>query len=105
MEAAGERVQVEKETMVVLYDPGTGKIAHVHHVVTTRGGRHPDGPEIERAAQEHAQEAASRRGVARPKKLSALHVDPRSFELNVPYKVDTKTLALVRLKAAKTSRR
>jgi hypothetical protein len=96
MEAAGS-VQVKKESMVVVYETETGRIAHIHHEVTTRGGQHPTDAVMERTAIEHASEMAARRGVRKFKKLSVLQIDPKQFEMNVPYKVNTKRRALERL--------
>jgi hypothetical protein len=97
MEAIGAQAQVDRESMVVVYDAGTGRIAHIHHVVTARGGHHPDDQELERAALEHAAETAARRGASKRKKMLTAHIDPNTFELDVPYKLDIKKRTLVKL--------
>jgi len=97
MEAVGERAQVEREGMVVVYDSETGKIAHIHHVVTARGGHHPDDRELERAALEFAAETGARRRSTKRGKLVAAQIDPEVFELDVPYKVDIQKRTLVKL--------
>ena len=77
----------EHWSMVVLYDPETGHIAHTHQVVTSRGGRHPDRKALEAEAAEHA----SRARKASLGKLAFLHVDPREVDFDVPHVVDVKT--------------
>lgn len=84
-------VEVEHESMVVLYDPNTGRVVHQHQVVTMKGGRHPDEKTMEKDAME--QLAHIQPGVAA--KLSVLHVDPRTLKPGVLHKVDTAKHALV----------
>ena len=62
-------------SMVVLYDPKTGNVAHTHQAVTTRGGTHPDPDTLEKLAADHATRAEDR--------LSRRHgFSPRGSESN-----------------------
>jgi hypothetical protein len=90
-----EPMEVEQESMVVLYDPSTGNIAHVEHAITYRGGQHPDKEALESAAQTHASQAAGRHGLPLVQGLAVLHVSPESFNSDVKQRVDTEEGVLV----------
>jgi hypothetical protein len=90
-------VEVEQENMVVVHDPA-GKIVHVHHVVTFKGGAHPDQATRERDALD---QMVTRRPALAKKKVAYLHVDPRSFDGATGFKVDVKKRTLVEVKARK----
>ena len=80
----------EHWSMVVVYDAQSGQIAHTHQVVTTRGGAHPDAKTMELLAAEHGARA-------RNKPLAAhafLHVDPKGFDFDASYTVDSKSQSL-----------
>jgi hypothetical protein len=80
----------EHWSMVVIYDPKTGHVAHTHQVVTTRGGRHPDRKTLEVEAAEHASRARN----APVDQLAFLHVDPSEVDFDAHYIVDLKTKTL-----------
>ena len=54
MAKVGDMVQVEQISMVVLYDPDTGDIAHIHQCVSVRKGKHPTKKALEAEAQQQA---------------------------------------------------
>jgi hypothetical protein len=85
----------EQESVVLIYDPDSGRILHEHHFVTSDGGEHPD----ERAREELALAEAARAGhdVA---KLAALHPDRRDLREGVRYAVDGGSRSLVEVAAA-----
>jgi hypothetical protein len=84
-------LEVEHESLVVLYDPQTGRVVHQHQVVTMKGGQHPDEKTMEKDAME--QLAHIQPGVTQ--KLSVLHVDPRTLKPEALHKVDTAKHVLV----------
>jgi hypothetical protein len=84
-------MEIEKESVVVLYDPKTGHIVHGHHHVTFKDGAHPDQQTLERAAFEHA----SRMNKRMPDKVEILHVDPITIRARAHYKVDIQKRILV----------
>lgn len=86
-------VEVERESMVVVYLPLTGRVVHRHHVVTMKGGQHPDQKTIEKEAMEQLSQAQP--GVT--EKLAALHVDPRTLKPGALHKVDTANHVLVEI--------
>ena len=84
-------------SMVVLYDPKTGTIAHTHQAVTTRGGTHPDPPTLHKLAADHAARA---RNIS-VDGLAFLDVDPRTVEFGARYTVDVTNRSLVKAAAAR----
>ncbi|HKI06542.1 MAG TPA: hypothetical protein VKK31_31490 [Thermoanaerobaculia bacterium] len=92
-EAIGD---VERWSMVVVYDESTGTVVHTHQVVTSRGGAHPDDAAIEREALE----LAGHRGSDTGQRLSPLRVDPRSINADSHYQVDSVKRTLVEVPRA-----
>jgi len=82
--------EVEACDMVVVYDRKTGAIRHTHECFTWRGGEHPSREAIEREAMEHAGRIHRELG-----EVEALHVDPRTVELDALHHVDVNRRALV----------
>jgi hypothetical protein len=82
---------VEKESVVVVHDPATGEIAHVHYVITAKGGKHPDKDTLEKDAMEQF----TRLKPKVTKKMALFHAEPAHFKPGALYKVDTKMRALV----------
>jgi hypothetical protein len=82
---------VEKESVVVVHDPSTGEIAHVHYVITAKGGKHPDQATLEKDALEQF----SRLKPRLTKKMALFHAEPAQFKPGTRYKVDTTKRALV----------
>jgi len=89
-------LEVANESVVVLYDPATGYITHMHHSVTMKGGAHPDQATLEKDAFAHLAEAQPQVTA----KMAVLHVDPGSLKYDGLYKVDTAKRAMVELPAA-----
>jgi len=90
-------VEVDRESAVVIYEPRTGQILHLHYVATMKGGSHPDQKTQERDALEqlsHAQPDAK-------KATAILHVDAAEIEPGRVYKVDPKRRRLVKSVAPK----
>ena len=80
-------------SMVVLYDPKTGAIAHIHQAVTTRGGTHPDQATLEKLAADHASRARSTSVTG----MAFLHVDPGEIDSAAHYIVDVKDRSLLKV--------
>jgi len=73
----------------VLFDPTSGRIFHIHHVVTMPGAKETSKPEMESRIVELAKE----RGVYTDR-LQLLHVDPKEIVRGARYLVNPKTLKL-----------
>jgi hypothetical protein len=84
---SSDRLSVAYQSAVVLFDPGSGEIRHIHQVFTMQGGRHPSEEDIELEARRHAADTPipflALGARAAPGRLEALHVDPT--ELKVSY--------------------
>jgi hypothetical protein len=90
----------DQVAIVALYDRASGDILHWHYSCADDGSELPPRQALEREAVEHATRHASE---GRRKKLaeaSLLHVDRQTLRSRGPFKVDTGTRALVKLKPA-----
>jgi len=85
-------IKPEDVKVCVLYDPKNGRIVHNHMVITFPGGQRVDEKETERRAFMHA--AKLGRDTS---KLKALHVSEKDCQPSSAYRVDLKTLKLVKL--------
>lgn len=94
-----EALEIEQQSLVVVHDPRTGKIIHMHYVETMKGGKHPDKKTLEKDALE--QLSTARPALSSASNLSLLHADPGSVQPRTAYKVDTKKGALVEVKQRK----
>jgi hypothetical protein len=95
---APEHVQdVQAASTVVVYEPDSGTIVHVHHCVTSHGGQHPSEPALAEAALAYASH-----GKAGTAKMSVLHVDPSTFHMDAHYRVDPQKRALVEMQKRTT---
>jgi len=81
-----------KISMALLYDPKTGRIAHVHRVVRFD----PKQKETRAHVEARAKEMATRHGWD-VGKLKVLHVDPTKLTKGTRYRVDRKGGKLVAL--------
>lgn len=81
-----EEMQVESDTLCVLYDRDTGKIALTHRVITLAGGEVRDQASIETAARDLA--AGRGRDVAA---LEALHTGGDTMDQPGVYSVKVRT--------------
>ena len=82
----------EQWSMVVIYDPKTGGIEHMHQAITTRGGAHPAAQALEQLAAEHA----TMRRKAPMTGMAYLHVNPAEIDAAAYYSVDVAKKALIR---------
>jgi hypothetical protein len=84
-------LQVEQESVVIVYDAKTGDIVHRHDVVTFAGGKHPD--ESTRAADAAAELKQGQPGFSRA--TAVLHSETSAFKPNTLYRVDVQKRTLV----------
>jgi hypothetical protein len=91
MKAFGSTIPIHSMKACVLYEGASGRIHHIHSVMTLVGGREPS--EREMADDAHG----ARRGVpnAFAGPLEVLHVSRDAIEPGVRYRVDTAKRALV----------
>jgi hypothetical protein len=83
----GGDVAVESEKACVVYEAKTGRIVHLHRVITLRGGKAPSASAMEARALELAgQRSAS---------VKVLHLEADSVQSGSAYKVDLKKMKLV----------
>ena len=82
---------------VVLFDPATGAVHHVHHAFIFDGGAAPTEAALEAVARRNA---AHRRGAPLPSGLHALHLSDAKLEPG-PHRVDLATRRLVEDRAAR----
>jgi hypothetical protein len=94
-------VGVVKESSLILFDPKSGYIVHVHHVVTLEGGKHPDDTAIARDAREIL--ATIQPQFA--KDVLSLQVPPDTFAPGRFFKVDPEKRNLVELIVEENPRR
>jgi hypothetical protein len=83
-------IEVQSDQACVVYDAQTGRIHHVHRVVTLRGGAEPPQDTIEARALELA--AKKGRNVSQ---LKTLMVPPERLHPGATHKVDPDTSSLV----------
>jgi hypothetical protein len=86
-------MEVANHSTVVVYDHATGRIVHVHHCATAKGGKHPDRQTIERDALAHL-------AAAQPEltaKTAVLHVPLANLKSDRLYKVNTEKQELEEL--------
>lgn len=82
---------VESVDVFVIFDPKSGDIAHVHRVVTFKGGAAPS----RERAEDEARTLAQKCGVSM-QNLEILHSDRAEFfETGKQYRVDVSCRALV----------
>jgi hypothetical protein len=98
MASSSDRATLGPTHSVVLYDPGTGHVRHIHHQLTLSGAPAPDKAVLEREARE----VASRHHPDLAK-LLALHTD--SLNPTARYQVDVARRVLVERPPAHTIKR
>jgi hypothetical protein len=84
------KIEVESDQAWVVYDEKTGRIQHVHRVVTLKGGTEPKRSEIEARVMDIA--AKKGRDVSQSKTLM---VSPDQLQPGATHKVDPKKRTLV----------
>ncbi len=83
-------VEPESSQTCVVYDAQTGRILHVHQVVTLHGGEAPTDHEIESRALALAANDRRQRS-----QMRVLHVNPESLSPGERYRVDLEKQALL----------
>jgi hypothetical protein len=96
-------LEIERWSAVALYDPKTGNVVHLHQCVSLKGGQHPTKVRLERDARDGLKQVAAGRAV--PRRLLALHLDPRTLDTEHHYGVDPRRRALVRMPRRRVTRR
>jgi hypothetical protein len=84
------KVEVQSDRAWVVYDEETGRIQHVHRVVTLKGGVEPEEGEVEARVLKMS---AKRGGAA--SRLKTLVVTPAQLDAGATHSVDPKRRALV----------
>jgi len=83
-------VEVQADQVCAVYDEKTGRIHHVHRVITLKGGSHPSRKEIESRAIEHA-----KREGKTSSNLKTVHLSPDQLHPGATHKINPKTGLLV----------
>ena len=83
-------VELESDQACAVYDANTGRIEHVHRVVTLKGGTNPEPGEIEARAMEFAAQNAKKTS-----QLKTLLVSPEQLHPGTAHKVDLKTGSII----------
>lgn len=81
-------IAVESEQACVVYEAKTGRVVHLHRVITLRGGKAPTKNAMEARALELA-------GGGSRAAVKVLHLESESLQSGSAYKVDPKKLKLV----------
>jgi hypothetical protein len=83
--------EVDRKSVVLVYDAQNGEIVHYHEFITLKGGRHPDQKTMEKEALEgHRQARPEAKGAT-----AFLHLEPSALKAEKAYKVDVAKRALV----------
>src|SRR5688500_9979587 len=82
--------ELEYHQVCIVYQRRSGKIVHVHEVLTLRGGETPTNEQVEARAVELAATKLKDRAA-----LATLHVDPATLRPGIVYKVNVKARKLV----------
>jgi hypothetical protein len=82
-------IEVASDQACVVYDTKTGRIQHVHRVITLRGGDEPKRSEIETRAIDAARKSSSKL------QLKTLVVPSEQLHSGATHKVDPKKRLLV----------
>ncbi len=88
--SSGGTVPVKSSRTCIVYDAESGRVHHVHQVVTLEGGQEPTEAQIEA----HAMEIVRRKGKP-TQKLKMLHLPSEKIPMHQLLAVDPKTKTLV----------
>jgi hypothetical protein len=88
------------KAIVLLYDPGDGRIVHGYYYEVDAGGKLPDQATLEKAAHDAAALHAKPADKPLLPKLATLHADPKSFDLRKAYRVDPAKRVPIEVKPA-----
>lgn len=83
-------VELESDQACAVYDPNTGRIEHVHHVITLKGGTKPERSVIEAKAIEFATQKGEKTS-----QLKTLFVSPEKLRPGTVLKVDLKRGSII----------
>jgi hypothetical protein len=84
------KIEVESDQAWVVYDAKTGRIHHVHRVVTLKGGTQPESSDVEARVMDIV---ATKGG--KVSQLKTLVVSPEQLHPGATHKVDVKKKSLV----------
>ena len=88
--ASGGTVPVKSSRACVVYEPDSGRISHIHEVVTLEGGEEPTEAQIEAFVMEMLKR------MGKPtEKLNILHVPSESVQTHALLSVDPRTKSLI----------
>lgn len=87
-------------SIVLLYEPATGKVVHGHYHQDEAGSPPITREALEALAIEHARMYAAARQHFDAGKLHLVHADPKTFRLEAKYRVDLKSQKLVEVAGA-----
>lgn len=90
MDTSGGTVSVQSSRACIVYDSDSGRIHHVHEVITFKGGREPTEDEI----GADAMNIVRRKGHP-TEKLGVLHLPSDKVPRKQAYAVDLRTMELV----------
>jgi hypothetical protein len=88
---AGATIPIQSMHACVVYETSSGRIRHIHRVMTLQGGREPGREKI----AEDALRALRSMPNPTDEDLDVLHVHHDALEPNKRYRVDLRTNALV----------
>jgi len=83
-------IEIESDQACAVYDANTGRVEHLHRVITLKGGTKPERSKIEARAMEFATENAKKTS-----QLKTLLVSPEQLHLGTAHKVDLKTGSII----------
>jgi hypothetical protein len=83
-------VEIESDQAYAVYDAKTGRIEHLHRVITLKGGTNPEPGEIEARAMEFAAQNAKKTS-----QLKTLLVSSEQLRPGRVHKVDLKTGSII----------
>jgi len=84
--------QPDSEYMFVVYDKGSGKIHHIHHVINMPGAEVKDRDQMERTALSYVSSRAREQATAG---LSVLNILPQQLQRGRVHRVDHQRQVLV----------
>jgi hypothetical protein len=91
-------MEVAHDSMVVIYDAGTGHILHIHQCVTLQGAKHPTLETLER-------DAFAQLSLAQPQatmNTATPHLDSGNMKAESLYKVDTVKRVMIEMPRRQT---
>ena len=100
MEMEGnDSAEIASQQLCVVYDPRTGKILHVHQVITLEGASAPKPEKVAARAMELAGKLIAPGISSRRQQMRTLNASPEAFAEPGAKKVDLKRLRVVAAKS------